>query len=54
LQDDVEEQLRNLHMDMIAQFHQQSQEISKHLETINLLLIENQQLRDENDQLRRN
>lgn len=56
LQDEMEEQLRNLHMDMIAQFHQQSQEMNKalsnHLTSIDRLTEENKQLRDENEQLR--
>lgn len=57
LQDEMEEQLRNLHMDMIAQFHQQSQEMNKalssHLATIDRLTEENKRLREENEQLRR-
>lgn len=57
LQDEMEEQLRNLHMDMISQFHQQSQEInnalSKHLVTLDRLTSENEQLRFENEELRR-
>ncbi len=57
LQDEMEEQLRNLHIDMINQFHQQSQEfnaiLNKHFEALERLTTENQQLRQENDQLRR-
>ncbi len=57
LQDEIEEQLRNLHMDMISQFHQQSQEmnnaLSRHLATIEKLNEENHRLREENDSLRR-
>jgi regulator of replication initiation timing len=56
LQDEMEEQLRNLHMDMISQFHQQSQEMTKalshHLATIDSLTHENQRLREENEKLR--
>lgn len=56
LQDEMEEQLRNLHMDMISQFHQQSQEMTKalslHLATIDSLTLENQRLREENERLR--
>ena len=56
MQDEMEEQLRNLHMDMISQFHQQSQEMNKalsnHLATINQLAEENKRLRDENERLR--
>mmetsp|Transcript_6491 Transcript_6491/g.10118 ORF Transcript_6491/g.10118 Transcript_6491/m.10118 type:complete len:90 (-) Transcript_6491:2779-3048(-) len=57
LQDEMEEQLRNLHINMISQFHQQSQEInsvlSKHLTTIDRLTEENLRLREENERLRR-
>ena len=57
LQDEMEEQLRNLHIDMINQFHQQSQEMqsimAKHFEALERLTAENQQLREENEQLRR-
>ncbi len=57
LQDEMEEQLRNLHIDMINQFHQQSQEIenvmSKHFQALERLTAENQQLREENERLRR-
>ena len=56
LQDEMEEQLRNLHIDMINQFHQQSQEfnsiLNKHFEALERLTTENQQLRQENEQLR--
>lgn len=56
MQDEMEEQLRNLHMDMISQFHQQSQEMNKalsnHLATIDKLTEENQRLREENNNLR--
>jgi regulator of replication initiation timing len=56
LQDEMEEQLRNLHMDMISQFHQQSQEMAKalshHLATIDSLTQENLRLREENERLR--
>mmetsp|Transcript_16884 Transcript_16884/g.19435 ORF Transcript_16884/g.19435 Transcript_16884/m.19435 type:complete len:598 (-) Transcript_16884:3056-4849(-) len=56
LQDEIEEQLRNLHIDMINQFHSQSQEIdttlSKHFVAIEQLTLENQQLREENERLR--
>ena len=56
LQDEMEEQLRNLHIDMINQFHLQSQEIdtalSKHFTKIDRLELENQQLREENERLR--
>jgi hypothetical protein len=56
LQDEMEEQLRNLHIDMINQFHLQSQEIdtalSKHFTTIERLELENQRLREENERLR--
>lgn len=57
LQDELEEQLRNLHIDMINQFHQQSQEIetelSKHFSALERLTAENQHLREENERLRR-
>lgn len=57
LRDDVEESLRNLHMDMIRQFHIQSQEfnnvLSSHLSTIERLTRENQNLKDEMDRLRK-
>jgi protein NEDD1 len=57
LQDEMEEKLRNLHIDMINQFHQQSQEIetvlSKHFSALERLTVENQQLREENERLRR-
>jgi len=56
LQDEMEEQLRNLHIDMINQFHSQSQEIdtalSKHFVSLEQLTLENQQLREENERLR--
>lgn len=56
MQDEIEEQLRNLHIDMINQFHSQSQEIdtalSKHFVAIKQLTLENQQLREENERLR--
>lgn len=52
----MEEAIRNLHMDMISQFHQQSQELnnvlSAQLATIDRLTEENQQLREENELLR--
>jgi len=48
---------RNLHIDMINQFHSQSQEIdtvlSKHFVAIKQLTLENQQLREENERLRK-
>lgn len=57
LQDDLEESLRNLHMDMIRQFHQQSQELnsalSSQLAAMDQLREENQRLREENDFLKR-
>lgn len=57
LQDDLEETLRNLHMDMIRQFHQQSQELnnalSSQLAAMDQLREENQRLREENDFLKR-
>jgi len=57
LQDEMEEQFRNLHIDMINQFHQQSQEIenilSTHMTSLHRLTAENQQLREENERLRR-
>ena len=57
LQDEMEEKLRNLHIDMINQFHQQSQEIQSLLTThsaaLERLTAENQQLREENERLRR-
>lgn len=56
LRDDLEESIRNLHMDMISQFHLQSQEVnsalSTQLVTIDRLTEENQRLRDENDRLK--
>lgn len=55
LRDDVEEAIRNLHMDMIRQFHLQSQEInnvlSTHLATIERLTEENRSLREEIEML---
>ena len=52
MRDDLEEAIRNLHMDMISQFHQQSQELnntlSMQLQTIERLTEENQRLREEN------
>lgn len=57
LQDDLEESLRNLHMDMIRQFHQQSQELnnalSSQMAAMDQLREENQRLREENDFLKR-
>ena len=57
LRDDMEEAFRNLHMDIISQFHQQSQEINTALsnqqETILSLQQENEQLLLENERLRR-
>ena len=57
LQDEMEEQLRNLHIDMINQFHQQSQEtetaLSKHFAALERLTAENHKLREENERLRR-
>jgi protein NEDD1 len=56
LRDDVEEAIRNLHMDMIRQFHLQSQEInnvlSTHLATIERLTEENRSLRETIEMLR--
>ena len=56
LQDEMEEKLRNLHIDMINQFHLQSQELetvlSKHFSALERLTAENQQLREENEMLR--
>jgi regulator of replication initiation timing len=52
----MEEAIRNLHMDMISQFHQQSQEINNALAnqraTIERLEQENEQLLLENERLR--
>ena len=57
LQDDLEESLRNLHMDMIKQFHQQSEELNaalaSQLSVMDQLREENQRLREENDFLKR-
>eukprot|EP00934_Nitzschia_sp_Nitz4_P007960 Nitzschia sp. Nitz4//scaffold3_size479765//65443//67234//NITZ4_000024-RA/size479765-augustus-gene-0.22-mRNA-1//-1//CDS//3329550530//7950//frame0 len=57
LQDDLEETLRNLHMDMIRQFHQQSQELnnalSSQMAAMDQLRDENQRLREENAFLKR-
>lgn len=57
LQDDLEESLRNLHTDMIRQFHQQSEELnsalSSQLAAMDQLREENQRLREENDFLKR-
>jgi hypothetical protein len=57
LQDDLEESLRNMHMDMIRQFHLQSQELntalSSQLAAMDQLREENQRLREENDFLKR-
>lgn len=48
--------MRNLHMDMINQFHQQSQDLSSVLSaqaaTIERLTEENRQLQEENAALR--
>ena len=56
LRDDMEEAIRNLHMDMISQFHQQSQELNNamaaQLSTITKLTEEHQRLREENERLR--
>ena len=56
LRDDVEEAIRNLHMDMISQFHQQSQELNNALSsqaaTIDRLSEENRRLREENEMFR--
>jgi cell shape-determining protein MreC len=56
LRDDLEEAIRNLHMDMISQFHQQSQELNNamtaQLATIDRLTDETHRLREENDRLR--
>jgi regulator of replication initiation timing len=56
LRDDMEEAIHNLHMDMIGQFHLQSQEISStlsmQLATIQSLTEENHRLREENEHLR--
>lgn len=56
LRDDLEEAIRNLHMDMISQFHQQSQDLSNaltaQLATIDRLTGENQRLQEENKRLR--
>lgn len=56
LRDDIEEAIRNLHMDMISQFHQQSQELNNVLSaqntTIDRLLDENKRLQAENAKLR--
>jgi len=56
LRDDMEEAIRNLHMDMITQFHQQSQELNNvlaaQLATIDRLTEENEQLRQENELLK--
>jgi hypothetical protein len=52
LRDDIEEAIRNLHMDMISQFHQQSQELNNVLSaqnaTIDRLTDENRRLQEEN------
>jgi regulator of replication initiation timing len=52
----MEEAIRNLHMDMISQFHQQSQEINNtlasQLESIARLTEENDRLREENGYLK--
>jgi regulator of replication initiation timing len=52
----MEEAIRNLHMDMISQFHQQSQEINNtlasQLESIARLTEENSRLREENEYLK--
>lgn len=56
MRDDMEEAIRNLHMDMISQFHQQSQEINNtlasQLESIARLTEENDRLREENGYLK--
>ena len=56
MRDDMEEAIRNLHMDMISQFHQQSQEINNtltsQLESIARLTGENDRLREENEYLK--
>lgn len=57
LQDDLEDSIRNLHTDMIRQFHQQAQELSNTLSSqltmMDQLREENQRLREENDFLKR-
>jgi regulator of replication initiation timing len=49
----MEEAIRNLHMDMLSQFHQQSQEINNTLasqqESIARMTEENGRLREENE-----
>ena len=56
MRDDMEEAIRNLHMDMIGQFHMQSQEInvalSSQLAAIERIIEENERLREENQLLR--
>jgi regulator of replication initiation timing len=53
LKDDIEEAIRNLHMDMISQFHRQSQELrdllSMQMATIERLTEENEILRVDNE-----
>lgn len=56
LRDDIEEAMRNLHMDMINQFHQQSQDLTSVMTaqavTIERLMEENRRLEAENKELR--
>uniref|UniRef100_A0A7R9WPL7 Uncharacterized protein n=1 Tax=Craspedostauros australis TaxID=1486917 RepID=A0A7R9WPL7_9STRA len=55
LRDDMEESIRNLHMDMLTQFHQQSQEMKSAFaaqqQMISDLVQENHKLREENQNL---
>lgn len=56
LREEVGESLQNIHIDMIRQFQLQSDEMNdlfrKQGEIINALVIENKELREENDRLR--
>lgn len=49
LKDDVEEAIRNLQLDMISQFHQQSQELKN---TLAVQMSTIQSLTEENERLR--
>ena len=57
LRDDVEVSLRNLHVDMLRQFQNQSDEINSLFQmqksTMQALIDENQSLREENERLKR-
>jgi regulator of replication initiation timing len=58
LRDEMEEAIRNLHLDMLRQFQEQSKEfrdlISEQMQAVDQLILENERLREENRVLREN